>query len=148
MLANSRNLEEASPRSNLLLLDAVSGEGANLREHVLARVEYAIAGSQSGFPVAANVPSKAYAWLELLVLVRKEPGRREVWIAQVRAIRGLGWRDGRIRKVLRIPTQAVVQSEVTPNLPAILTKQGNVFIGDAGLAGLVERLSRRSRTML
>src|SRR5260370_14680276 len=67
LLANAGNLKEACTRRNFLLLDAVRSNGANLGEHVLARVENAVARTKCGFAVAADVPSETHTRLEFLI---------------------------------------------------------------------------------
>src|SRR5207245_7330914 len=74
---------EACHSDNFLLLNAIRGDGANLRQHVLPRVEDSSAGAKHGLIFAANVPGEADARLEHLVVVRDFPGRWKSWIAQI-----------------------------------------------------------------
>src|SRR5260370_586863 len=106
----------------LLLLDAVGGDRPNLGQHVLARIEYAVARAQCGLAVSANVPRETSAWLEFLVLVGEKTGRIKIGSAQITSVRRTGWRDGGIRKPLGIPAQTVVKSEVPPNFPGVLNE--------------------------
>src|SRR6267378_4559959 len=61
-----------------LLLDTVGCDRPDLGQHVLARVEYAVARAQCGLSVAANIPCETNAWLDLLVLVGEETCRIKI----------------------------------------------------------------------
>src|SRR5207244_225654 len=108
------------------------GDGANLRQHVLPRVEDSRVGAKHGLIFAANVPGEADARLEHLVVVRDFPGRWKSWIAQIRSVGGLGGGDHGIRELLCLPTQAVVDGYGGPDLPGVLGKKSEGIVGDVG----------------
>src|SRR5229473_4050068 len=75
-----RERKETCACGDLLLLDAVRGNGADLRQHILACIENAITRAQDGLALAANVPGKTDAGLKFLVLIWELSGGREGWI--------------------------------------------------------------------
>src|SRR5437867_2699292 len=116
------------------LLHAVVGDRANLRQHVLAAIENAIAGAQHRLAVARYVPRKTNARLELFLRAVQRAVRWKPWITQQRSVGCLSRRDDRLGKDLGFPAQPIIQSEIGPQVPTVLSKQGQVFILNGGLA--------------
>src|SRR4030095_2567115 len=131
-----------------LLLDTVRGDRADLRQHVLPRIEDTPACPESRLSVPTNVPCEAESRLKHLVLVGNFPVRGKRRITQIRSISSLRRRNDWVGEMLKRPAQAVIQCEVSGDFPCVLDKERDLLVVDGGEAGLVEAFPLYGRSVL
>src|SRR5205814_4215451 len=121
-----------------LLLNAIGGNGTDLREHILTGIEDTCIGAQCGLAVAKNVPGETEARLEHFVLVGNFSGRRKIGIAEIWRVRRLRRGNDWVRKPLCLPAKTIVNSQIAGDLPGILSEKGELVIDDGRETGLIE----------
>src|SRR5262249_31307723 len=104
-------------------------------------------GPQHGLPVIANIPSQAQARLEHLGGVGNLSRGRKARNAQVHSVGGFRRRNHRIRENLRLPSQALLHSNVWTTVPLVLQEERVVLIADIGGSGSGRGGSTRARVL-
>ena len=131
-----RHVVEPRAAEIALLLDPVGGDRSHLAQHVLPGVVDAGAAVHHRLPVLRHVPGEAAARLNLVPLAGDRAVRRKARIAQESRIRRR-LRIDRVRHLLRIPTQAVIDGEPAADGPLVLHEQRELLVADVRCAGLV-----------
>src|SRR5262249_39289609 len=101
-------------------------------------------GAYDRFLVVPDVPGHPNSRLEHLGRVRYRAVRWESRIGQIRTICSLRRRYYRIGKCLSLPTQAVIECDVRPELPFVLQEERIVVVVDVRGSGREIRQACRS----